>query len=104
MVGHQHVGDKSDAGVACESLDEDAFEGLVVGGFMEDRVAGIAAIEHVIDQPAEVDTMRSAHHINGVSPARSVKKVPDTFSHPTYSTSPVICIPMLLTRPSRKIM
>lgn len=60
VIGHQDVAEELDL-IALEPCCEDAFEGLVVFGLVEDRCAGVATVEGVVEAVGFVDAGRSWH-------------------------------------------
>lgn len=64
VVGHEAVGEQV-GGVECQGLAQQLFKGRVVGVFMEERHAAVAAVEGVIDQTG-LDESWAARHGGGI--------------------------------------
>jgi hypothetical protein len=78
---HETVTDEAYTGKSLNRLIQDLLEGPIILVAMKDRRLSIAAIEGMVDDPADVDSERPSHADMLADVDRRVyKMVPDTFT------------------------
>ena len=65
VVGHEAVGEDEDAGDGLLHLGEEGDEGVVVAGGVEEPLAAVAAVEHVVDDAADGLAGAAGHEAEG---------------------------------------
>jgi hypothetical protein len=73
VIGHQAPSENLGL-IALDGLFQNAFESFVVAILLEDGHAGIAAIEHMVNQATISRTFRSSHAPKVTNPSPKIKK------------------------------